>query len=66
MGAVVSRDDIEQAVEIAVGDNLSHEGFKPRSASAAAVETWTRRFRRTLAELPPELTIQELLEALDE
>ena len=63
---MITRDDIEQAVEIAVGDNLSHEGFKPRAASAAAVETWMRRFRRTLAELPPELTIQDLLEALDD
>lgn len=62
----VDREDVKQAVEIAIGDSLSRESFQPRAVSAKAVETWGRRLRRVLAELPPETTIQDLLEAMDE
>lgn len=62
----MDRDDLEQAIEIAIGDQLSHEGFKPRAVSNSAVARWRNQLRRMLRELEPDVTVGEMLEALDE
>jgi len=55
-----------QAIEIALGDTLESDGRKRQAISDQAVERQARLFRRTLAELDPGTSVQELIEALDE
>lgn len=62
----MDRDDIMQAIEIALGDTISDAGFKRRTARATDIEATAGRLRRILAELPPETSVQEILEAIDE
>lgn len=63
---MVDRDDIDQAIEIAIGDRLSHESFQPRAVSGGAVSRWRRQLRRLLAELPEDVTVLDMREAIDE
>lgn len=63
---MIDRDDVEQAIEIALGDGLSGEHFRHRSVSPDSIDKWRQRFRRIIAELPPDTSVAELLEALDE
>ncbi len=63
---MVDRDDIDQAIEIAIGDNLSRESFQPRAVSDGSVARWRRQLRRLLAELPEDTTVMDMREAMDE
>lgn len=62
----MDRDDLMQAIEIALGDTIPSDGFKRRTARAGDIKTWATRLRRILAELDPGTSVQELIEALDE
>ncbi len=62
----MDRDDVMQAIEIALGDTISGEGFKRRTVRDGDVSRLAARLRRILAELDPGTTVQELIEALDE
>lgn len=60
----VDREDISQAVEIALGNRLSREMGAKRSAEQRAINNGLVLLKRILAELPPDTSVQELLEAL--
>lgn len=62
----MDRDDIMQAIEIALGDTIPSDGFKRRTARTGDIDATAARLRRILAELPPETSVQEILEAIDE
>lgn len=62
----VDRDDIFQAVEIALGDTLGGETDSRRSVSDDMIRKTVNRLRRVLAELPGETMVQDILEALEE
>lgn len=63
---MIDRDDVEQAIEIALGDTISREAFRPATVSTNLIATWRMRLKRILAELPPDTSVDEILEALDE
>jgi hypothetical protein len=62
----MDRDDIMQAVEIALGDTIPGDSFTRRTARTSDIDAAAVRLRRILAELPPETSVQEILEAIDE
>jgi hypothetical protein len=62
----IDRDDIFQAVEIALGDMLGGESDSRRSVSDDMVMKMVGRLRRVMAELPGETMVQDILEALEE
>lgn len=62
----MDRDDILQAIEIALGDTINREIGSRRTVAAQTVERQIVVLRRILGELPPETSVQELIEALDE
>jgi hypothetical protein len=62
----VDREDILQAIEIALGDRISGESFRPTTVPDRDVSKWAGRLRTILAELPGDTTVQEIIEALEE
>ncbi len=63
---ILDRQDITDAVEVALGDALESNGRKPQAVSDRAVERQLVLFLRTISELPSDITIEELREALDD
>lgn len=57
-------EDMAQAIEIAVGDTISREGFRPTTASSKAKNNAAHIIRRFLAEVDESLTVYELREQL--
>lgn len=62
----VDRDDILQACEIALGDTLGNEIDTRRAVRDVDVQRLARRVQRVLAELPGEMLVCEIIEALEE
>lgn len=56
-------DDINEAIEIALGNRLSGDSFKARTVDSALIARTRQTFRRILSELSPDATVHELLEA---
>lgn len=63
---MIDKDDILEAIEIALGDQLSRESFKARAVDDKLVKPFANRIRRVLAELPGHVSVQEILDALDD
>lgn len=63
----MDRDDLIQAIEIALGDTLGGAAIDNRRVVPERnIERQITVLRRVLGELPPETSVQELIEALDE
>lgn len=62
----MDREDIMAAVEVALGDTISSDGGAPQSVADRKVQRQAELLRRTLRELPPYATVEEILEGLDE
>lgn len=62
----MDKSEIMEAVEVALGDTLGSDGRAKQSVSEQKVLRQTELFKRTLRELEPYVTVEELLEALDD
>lgn len=62
----IDRDDIEQAIEIACGDNISGEQQRPRTASKNDTNRFRARLKRFLHELPEGTSVSDMIEAFEE
>ncbi|MBN9348287.1 MAG: hypothetical protein J0I48_19165 [Devosia sp.] len=62
----MSRDEVVEAIEIALGDTINGDVSNRRYVPERNVARQLTVTRRVLAELPPEVTVHELLEALEE
>lgn len=60
------KSEIMEAVEVALGDTIESDGRAKQSVSDQKVLRQTELLRRTLRELEPYVTVEEILEALDE
>lgn len=63
---MIDADDMAEAIEIALGNTISSEIDQDRSAKRAVINRHTTFLKRLLAELDPQLTVAELLEALED
>lgn len=61
---MIDRDDVEQALEIAVGRDIGHDLSSRRTASQRGIDVTRAALRRFIEELPPETMVHEILEAL--
>lgn len=64
--SAIDIDDIDQALEIACGDGIGDDVDSRRTANDKVVSRLKGRLKRFLAELPPDLSVSELVEALDD
>lgn len=62
----MDKSEIMEAVEVALGDTLESDGRAKQSVSEQKVLRQTELFKRTLRELEPYTTVEEMLEALDD
>lgn len=60
------RQDIDQALEIACGAHINADVTSRRTASQRDVDRTRAAVRRFLAELPPETSVHEILEVIDD
>lgn len=64
---MIERDEVEQALEIACGDTLGGPSMGSRkTASQRSIDSAREHVRRFLRELPPDLFVHEVLEALND
>lgn len=61
----IDRDDVEQALEIACGDDIRSEGGSRQTASPREVDRLRARVRRFLDELPGDTLVSELREVFE-
>lgn len=62
---MIDRDDIMEAVEVALGDTLESDGRKPQVVHDRAVARQVTLLRRVISELPDDITVSEIREALE-
>lgn len=58
--------DVLQALAIALGDRITSDMNSPQSVGNRKVETLKRSVQRFLAELPPDTSVQELLDLMED
>lgn len=62
----IDHSDVLQALAIALGDRIASGMDSPQSVGNRKVETLKRNVQRFLAELPPDTSVQELLDLMED
>lgn len=63
---MIDLEDIMQAIEIALGDTVGSDIGQRRTVDEKLIIRHTQMFKRILAELPADLSVGELREAMEE
>lgn len=62
---MITREELQEAVEVALGDTIKSEQGTPQSVSDRKVERQLQLLARTLRELDGHYSVEDILEALD-